>query len=385
MRKKIVNAEIVSCGKKYPECGLTISQDGSIEEIFGMSRYASEPGVRTYDAGGALVSPGLIDTHIHGFGGFGTEDKSSASILGMSEELVKFGVTSFFPTLYPDFPDEFFKAQNAISEAMGHEKGSNILGMHLEGPFVSPRRCGALPSDSMSEPDISYLDKLIENGRGNVICMTVAPELAGMGELARHAIENGLVLLAGHTDAAFEEMLRGMEWGIRHSTHLFNAMSPLHHRKPGAVGAVLTQDDMSCEIIADGVHVDKELVKFLVRVKPADKIVLVTDSLKPTQQKSGRLFANGQEVVLGPKGGFVSVNNPNLLNGSSLSLNNAVANLVSWGISPEISIKAATENPAAVYNLKRRGSLLPGNIADIAVFEQDFKPRFVFVKGEQVV
>src|SRR5262249_5509333 len=158
--------------------------------------------------------------------------------------------------------------------------------------------------------------------------MTVAPELRGMRELALYALSQNIVLQAGHTDATYENMVEGMQAGILHSTHFFNAMSRLHHRDPGAVGAILIHPDLSCEIIADGHHVHPELVKLLVRDKPTSKIVLVTDALKPTAQTEGPLFANNEEVEL--KDGFFKRKKDDVIAGSALTMLAGVKNLAEW-------------------------------------------------------
>ena len=140
------------------------------------------------------------------------------------------------------------------------------------------------------------MERLYEAGQGHITNMTVAPEIKGMRELALYCIKRGIVLQAGHTDATYENMLEGMQAGILHSTHFFNAMSRLHHRDPGAVGAIMIHSELSCEIIADGKHVHPDLIRLLMRDKPVNKVVLVTDSLKPTEQETGTLYANREEV-----------------------------------------------------------------------------------------
>ena len=381
MRTKIINTTVVTGYVVLENCGITISDCGKIEEIFNMKRYVNEKDSKIYDAQGLYVCPGLIDTHIHGIEGFGTEDISTQSILGMSESLVKYGITSFLPTVYPQSPEKLYASEHAISDAMGKENGATIVGINLEGPFVSPERPGALPPQAISLVDIDYFDRIVKEGQGNIVCMSVAPELKHMRSLALKALSENIVLLAGHTNAKYENIIEGMQCGIMHSTHFFNAMSRLHHRNPGVVGAVLIQRDMCCEIIADGVHVHPELVKLLLREKPVENVVLVTDSLKPTNQKNRPYFANGVEVIHGEGGAFVSAENPNLLNGSALTLNRAVGNIVNWGVSIEDAVKMATENPARIYNMKSKGQIKVGTDADIAVFDENFDAKLVLIQG----
>lgn len=383
----ITNANIISGFATLPNSGIFI-ENGKIADIFSMKRldskgYGSDVG--EIDAKGLTVCPGLFDSHIHGCGGFGTEDMTIESILKMSEFLVQFGVTSFLPTVYPDSKESLFKSEEAISGAMGHEKGARILGINVEGPFISPKRPGALPVESLSAVDIDYFDEILRHGHGRVVCMTVAPELKHMHELALHAKSRGVVLLAGHTDATYENMMEGMQCGILHSTHFFNAMSRLHHRNPGAVGAIMINPDMCCEVIADGVHVHPELVRLVVKLKPAENIVLITDALKPTGVKEGKLFANGVEVVMSEEGAFVSAEDSSLLNGSALTLNKAIYNMKQWGIDPSISVQMASESPARIYGFKDLGVLVPGNLADISIFDDKFDAKVVFVGGKPVV
>lgn len=387
MNYVITNAKIITGFATLLDAGIYI-QDGLIVDIFSMKRYQSknfDKDTVVLDAKGMTVCSGLFDSHIHGCGGFGTEDMTSEAILGMSEYLVQFGVTSFLPTIYPDSKEFLFKTEEAISAAMGHEKGARILGINVEGPFISPKRPGALPLESLSPVDLDYFDQILMHGHGCVVCMTVAPELKHMHELALHAKSRGVVLLAGHTDATYENMLEGMECGILHSTHFFNAMSRLHHRNPGAVGAIMINPDMCCEIIADGVHVHPELVKLVAKLKPAENIVLITDALKPTGLKEGKLFANGVEVVLSEEGAFVSADNKDLLNGSALTLNKAIYNLQKWGIDPSVSVQMASESPARIYGFKNIGILVPGNWADISIFDENFDAKAVLVGGKLVV
>lgn len=383
----IINANVSSGFATLKNCAIHIDDNGLISDLFNMSRFSSKhfgSDEIIYDAENHIVTPGLIDTHIHGIGGYGTEDLCSDSILGMSEKLAKFGVTGFLPTVFPDTEEKMIKAIKAVVGAMGHERGARILGINLEGPFISPNRAGALPACAFKNVDINLFDRLLDAGEGKVVCMTVAPELKGMRELALYARNKSVVLLAGHTDAAYENIIEGMQCGILHSTHFFNAMKGLHHRNPGAVGAILIQSDMSCEVIADGVHVHPELVKLVIKQKPVENVVLITDSLKPTQQENGDLIVNGEKAMLSSEGAFVKKADPSIFFGSALTLNKAVSNLCKWGIDTETAVRMASENPARIYNFKNIGTILPGNFADIAVFDENFNAKAVFIGGKPV-
>jgi N-acetylglucosamine-6-phosphate deacetylase len=304
---------------------------------------------------------------------------SGESALAMSRLLAAQGVTAFNPTLYPSEPEQMLRAVKEISAVIGKEEGARIMGLHLEGPFISPHRAGVLKPESIRSVDINFMEELWEASQGHIVNMTVAPELKGMRELALFCIKKGIVLQAGHTDAEYGNMVEGMQAGILHSTHLFNAMRRLDHRNPNAVGAILIHREMSCEIIADGFHVHPDLLKLLFRDKPIEKIVLVTDGLKPTGQNEGPFFANGDEVAF-REGAFRRVSD-NVIAGSGLSMIRGIQNLVSKNFSLEDAVKTATFNPAQVMRYSQQGAIIPGKLADITVFDNNFNIRLVMIGG----
>lgn len=382
----LTNATVITGSAKLPSCGLFMDADGNIGDIFNMKRFEQKQfpqGTEVIDVKGAYVAPGFIDTHIHGIGGFGTEDATVDSILGMSKRLADFGVTGFFPTVYTDTEERMIASTEAIVEAIGEEEGAEILGIHLEGPFISPERLGAQNPAGVKAVDLPLFHRLVAAGKGHVTCMTVAPELKGMRELALTAIKEGIVLLAGHTNATYENIIEGMQVGILHSTHFFNAMSRLHQRNPGTVGAILIEQDMQCEVIADGVHVHRDLVKLLLKDKQVRNVVLVTDSLKPTKQETTPLLANEEPVLLGPDGAFHKVTDDTIM-GSALTMLEGVRNLVSWEVPVESAIQMATSNPARIYDLSMMGRLIPGYLANIVVFDEDFDVKGFFIRGKQI-
>jgi N-acetylglucosamine-6-phosphate deacetylase len=263
---------------------------------------------------------------------------------------------------------------------MGKESGAKIMGLHLEGPFLSPEKLGVQRPETLSPVDLAYMEKLWIAAKGKIVNMTVAPEIKNMRELALFCIKMGIVLQAGHTDARYENMVEGMQAGILHATHLFNAMSKLDQRNPNAVGAVLTHPEMSCEIIADGAHVHPDLFKLIMRDKPIDKIVLITDGLRPTAQEKGPFFANGEEVVY--HDGLFHRKIDDVIAGSGLTMIRGVQNMVRFGFSLEDAVKTASSNPASIMRYTRKGSLIPGMDADITVFDKDFNILAVMVAGE---
>ncbi|MCL2129316.1 MAG: N-acetylglucosamine-6-phosphate deacetylase, partial [Treponema sp.] len=266
-----------------------------------------------------------------------------------------------------------------VSSAIGREDGAQIMGLHLEGPFISPDRLGVMKANTVLPVDVNLMEKLWEISEGRIINMTVAPELKGMRELALFCLKKGIVLQAGHTNAKYENMVEGMQAGILHCTHLFNAMSRLQHRNPNAVGAVLIHPEMSCEIIADGYHIHPDLYKILLRDKSIDKIVLVTDALKPTEQAKGPFIANGDELIF--RDGVFHRKDDDVISGSALTMIRGVKNLVKFGFRIEEAVKASSFNPAQIMHFRNKGILMPGYDADIVVFDRNFRVLTVVAGG----
>ena len=375
------NGTVLSGFASMERCAVLV-EDGVVADVFSQKRFEQKrfgADTRIIDVDGAYIAPGFIDTHIHGFGGYGTDDSSTESVVEMSRLLAHYGVTAFNPTLYPSEPKAMLEAVRNVAAAFGKESGARIMGLHLEGPFLSPDRLGVQKPDTLSPVDLDLMEELWEAASGHIVNMTVAPELKGMRELALFCIKKGIILQAGHTNANYENIVEGMQAGILNSTHLFNAMSKLDHRNPNAVGAILIHPEMSCEIIADGFHVHPDLLKLLQRDKPVDKIVLVTDGLKPTEQKEGPFFANGEEVVF--KDGVFHRKIDDVIAGSSLTMIKGVRNLVSCGFTVEDAVKLASSNPAQVMRFARKGTIIPGNDADLVVFDRHFNVLAAVVGG----
>ncbi len=378
----LYNGTVMTGFAVMEHCAVLI-EDGKIADVFSKRRFDQKhfgADVKIIDAGGAYIAPGLVNTHIHGFGGFGTDDSSTDSVIEMSKLLAESGVTAFNPTLYPSEPKAMLEAVANVSAAIGKESGAQIMGLHLEGPFISPERLGVQKPETVSPVDMGFMEQLWEASNGHIVNMTVAPELKNMRELALFCIKKGIVLQAGHTNANYENMVEGMQVGIFHATHMFNAMSKLDHRNPNAVGAILSHPEISCEIIADGVHVHPDVIRLLKRDKPSDKIILVTDGLKPTEQAKGPFFANGEEVVF--HDGAFHRKIDDVFAGSSLTMIRGVQNLVQFGFSLEEAVRAASTNPSQVMRFTGKGSIVPGFDADLVVFDKNFDILSTVVGGE---
>ena len=376
----IHNATVINGFSTMKNCAVLIKQH-KIIDVFNEDRFHKKvfkPDTIFIDAKGSYVAPGFIDTHIHGFGGFGTDDYNTESILKMSELLAGYGVTGFIPTLYSAPKKDMIKGIKSIVKAMGKENGAKILGIHMEGPFISPERLGAQNPQSLSPVDINLMEEFWKASEGHIINMTVAPELKNMRDLALYCVSKGIVLQAGHTNATYAQMVEGMQVRIFHVTHLFNAMSRMHHRDPGTVGAVFIHPELSCEVIADGIHINEDIVKFLLTCKSLDKIVLVTDSLTPTTQKKKPFIANGEEVYLDK---CFYRKSDDTIAGSALTMIDSVKNIVSYGFTVEQAVHMASTNPARIMRLDHLGLIAPGYDADIVIFNKNLNVLHTIIKG----
>ena len=373
------NATVLTGSSVMKKCAVHIV-DGSISDVYNETRFRQKQfsaKVRIIDAKGAFLAPGFIDTHIHGIGGYDANDGTAKSILKMSEILCRYGVTSFIPTIAAAPEKETIAAVKAIVKASGKEKGAKILGIHLEGPFLSPARIGGQMQNGLSQVDLALMERIWKASDGKIINMTVAPELKNMRQLALFCLKKGIVLQAGHTDATYDQMIEGMQAGIMHITHVFNAMRPLHHREPGVVGAALIHPELSCEIIGDGIHVNPHLLILLMKCKPLNQLVLVTDSLKPSKTPSAETDELYFDKCFRRK-------SDNVIVGSGISMLDGFKNLVSWGIPVEKAIRIASANPARIMKQERKGLIMPGYEADIIVFNKKFEILHTIINGRLI-
>ena len=371
------NATLLTGFSIMPGCAVYI-KNNRIADVYNEAQFKQKPfakQVNMIDLHGAYIAPGFIDTHIHGIGGYSTDEADPSSLLKMSEILPHYGVTSFIPTINAAPENVLMKRIKAIVSAIGKEKGARILGIHLEGPFLSPEKIGGQEMGGLSPVDLSYFKRLVKVGKGHIINMTLAPELKYIRELSLKCMEEGIVLQAGHTNATYEQIIEGMQVGIFHATHMFNAMRPMHHREPGTVGAILTHPEISCEIIGDGIHVHPDLIRLLTQCKQPNQLVLITDSLKYTKSKIPENIDLDCDQCFRRKSDHVIM-------GSCITMLDGFHNLLKFGIRLERAIQMATVNPARIMKQQRIGSIIPSYDADLLVLDRDFNLKMTMIKGK---
>jgi N-acetylglucosamine-6-phosphate deacetylase len=337
---------------------------------------------RRVDLAGFRLVPGFLDLHTHGAAGVdlaraGREDFSRA----MAHYIAR-GVTGLLVSIYPMPMAQLLEA---VARIAGHiEAGPGpAFGIHLEGPYLSPKRPGALPVEHFGVYRRSEVEALLQAGRGRVRTMTLAPELPGGLDLARHLIRRGVVPSFGHSDADHAGTRKAIAAGVRHATHLFNAMRGIHHRDPGPVPALLEDGRVFVELISDGFHIDAPVLRLVHAAKPRDRAVLVSDSVAPCGLPEGAYDFAGRPVHL--RGGRVTLPDGTLA-GSALSMDRAVSFTVNEvGLPLEEAVLLGTGNPARVLGEERaRGAVAPGRRADLVLLDGSLRVRATWLAGEQV-
>ncbi|MFH0965126.1 MAG: N-acetylglucosamine-6-phosphate deacetylase [Planctomycetota bacterium] len=360
--------------------GYVLVRDGRIEDVCpGDPPPALKKTAQVIDARGLLVTPGLIDLHIHGSGGGDVADADPESILRISKILPRFGVTGFLASVYPAPKRKMLAQIRAVRDAAASAPaGARILGVHLEGPYLNPVQKGALNPRSFRAPDLDEMAAFIAEAPGLIRLMTIAPELPGAIEMIKFCREQNIRTAVGHSDASHEEMLAAIAAGLSHVTHAFNALRRSHHRDPGVMGTVLTVDEVSLELIADFVHLHPKIVELLLITKPLDRLVLVSDAVRIAGLPGRRFLWDGTPIRV-IKG--VPRRPDGAIAGSILTLNRAVANVTSTSRATlEEAIKMASLIPARCIHLEADlGCLVHDKDADIALFDPQMNCRLTMV------
>jgi N-acetylglucosamine-6-phosphate deacetylase len=338
---------------------------------------------------GPILAPGLIDLHVHGYGGC----EPLSDLAGLARALARVGTTAFLPTLFPDEPVRLGQAAAGVVErARDLDPGTaGVLGTHLEGPFVNPRRVGALPADRLIAPSPQALRALLgpASGEGRGIRqMTVAPELAGGLELAEELARLGVRVSLGHSEATALEAARATEHGARGATHLFNAMSGVHHREAGLASYVLAEEQLVSEIIGDLVHVGPTALRLALRARGAGGLALVSDALRESGTGRDRFDSHGKRCRVqdgaiwfeDAEGGIAG------LTGADASQLEAVRRLVRAGVTDvATALTMAAETPARALGLEdERGRFVPGARADWIALDDDLRLLEVGIGGSVV-
>ena len=374
----IKNCNIVYLDKI--EKGSVLVENGKIKEI-NPSNITDE---NVIDADGLYLSPGFIDVHIHGAGGYDTMDGTYEAINEISKVIVKHGTTAFTPTTMTVAVEDIRKSMEVIKEAkINGTDGAIVLGAHLEGPFISPKAIGAQNPKYLIPPTMENYNAMVGDAEDAVVSITIAPEIPGAKELIKELSQRGIVCSIGHTKATYDEAMEGIKCGCGHSTHLFNAMTPFAHREPGVVGAIF-DSDITTETISDGIHVSYPSLRIAYNQKTPDKVLLVTDAMMACAMPDGMYALGGQDVVV--KDGAARLLSGSLA-GSILTLDKAVHNVYkNVGLPLYEAVKMASYNAARHCKVEdRKGLIKEGYDADLLLFDEDVNIKNVIVGGKVLV
>jgi len=342
-------------------------------------------GAKEISARDATIVPGFVDVHVHGAGGHDVMSSTEETLTTIASTVARHGTTSIVATTVTAPPDETRRCLEGISRYIlspanrSADVTAEIVGIHLEGPFISPARRGVHPAGAIANPSVTLLDRYLEAAAGTAKILTLAPEIPGALELVERGYAKGLVVALGHTDATYEQARMAIFRGARHAVHVFNAMRPFSHRELGVLGAVLTDPSVTAEIIADGVHVDDPAIRLLLAAKGTDLVLLVSDGTAATGMRDGSYRLGTFDVTVSDG---VCRNREGKLAGSTLTLDRAVQHMVRLGVPLIEAIRMATYNPARRVGMEaRKGVLAPAADADLILLTPELKIANVFARG----
>lgn len=332
------------------------------------------------DAKGLYVSPGFIDIHTHGRGGYQVMDSTFESLNAISKASLQTGVTSFLVSTVTMPIESISHAIENVVKNKEKVEGAQILGVHMEGPFFSKVYKGAQPEEYMIHPTIQNFVSIVNNNEDIVKKVSLAPELEGATELIPYLFEKGIIVSLGHTNATYQEAQRAIDLGATSATHTYNAMTPLTHREVGVTGTVMINQNVYAELVLDGIHVSYPAAKILLKMKGKDKVVLITDSVETAGLPDG-IYESSM--------GTVRINNHQvrLLNGtlagSQADMNQCVKNVYQHlGLTLNEAVSLASYNPAKSLGIDKMGEIKVGNFADIIFFDDNFQIKQTIVKGK---
>ena len=340
---------------------------------------------KTYDASGCYVIPGLTDLHFHGCVGEDFSDATPDGLQKMADYELSRGVTQICPAGMTLGEDQLTRiCQNAAAHRAKNPGGAELVGLHLEGPFLCKAKKGAQNEAFLHDPDPAMLHRLQQAAQGMVKLVTLAAEQPGALEFIRSAQEDGITVSLGHTTADYDTACAAYEAGARQATHLFNAMPPFTHRAPGVVGAAFDHPQVKVELISDGVHIHPSVVRAVFQLFGAHRVILISDSLRATGMPDGRYPFGGQEIEVHGNRATMA-DDPNTLAGSVSDLMACMRSAVSFGIPLHDAVRAAAVNPAQVLGVfDRLGSLDVGKTANLAILDRDLNLKDVFFRGQLV-
>ncbi|UCG59932.1 MAG: N-acetylglucosamine-6-phosphate deacetylase [Phycisphaerales bacterium] len=379
-RLLITDCRLFDAAKEQPTRSILI-EEGTIAAI-GPAAEAVHCD-ETLDAGGRMIAPGFIDVHIQGAGGADVLDATPEALATISRTCARFGTTGFLATTVY-VPGKENRHLTVAAETVGRDLGgATLLGIHIEGPFISAQKRGMIQPNCVCPPSAECFAEIQDVCDGRLKMMTIAPELPGSVQLIESLVESNVVAAFGHSNATYEQTLDGFEAGVSHVTHLFNAMPSLHHRSPGPLAAIFESEYVTAQLIADGVHIHPAVVRLAFERLGADRVVPITDGMQALGLPDGEYIYNGLEYE--SREGTARYKDGTLI-GTALGLSRLLDRLMTFAGCPlEVAIRAASQNPAKVLGLeKRKGTIETGKDADLVLLDEDCSVYATLVAGKIV-
>ncbi len=370
---------LLTPGRRLTDHSIVV--EGGIIKYLAPGREKPADGDVILDAGDRVVTPGMVDVHVHGALGYDTNDASEKANRAIARFNASHGVTSYCATPYSGTAENLTASIQAVTRTPWPEDGARQIGLHVEGPFLSSKYRGAQPESVLRYASIAEIRHWMEAGQIRLI--TLAPERPGALEAVRFCVQNGIVPVVGHTAATYEQVIAAAEAGLSHATHTFNGMTGLHHRQPGAVGAVLTDDRIFAEIIADGIHLHPAVVKLVVQAKTPERTVLITDAIRAAGMSDGESELGGQRLTIKEGAPYTESGS---LAGSMLTMDTAVRNVMAFTGQPFAEVlRMATATPATSIGMQNQiGTVQPGAFADIVFWDSDYKVCQTIIAGKTI-
>ena len=352
-----------------------ITEIGRIDSAIGCDN--------TLDAQSRVIAPGFIDIHIQGAGGADVLDAKPDALKTISQTCARFGATSFLATTVFK-PGQENQHLTVAAEHVGRDLGgANLLGIHLEGPFISPVKKGMIRPECICPPSLQVLDEILDITNGHLTMMTIAPELPDCTQIIKRLLDSNIIASFGHSNATYEQTLDSFSTGISHATHLFNAMPSIHHREPGPLVAIFQTKHITTQLITDGVHIHPAVLKFAFQTLGPNRIITITDGMQALGLGDGKFTYNSIEYE--SKNGTARYKDGTLI-GTALGLSQLIQKLIAFTDCPiDAAIKTVTQNPAKLLGLEdKKGAIAPGKDADLVLLEADHSVHTTIVTGKIV-
>ncbi|MFC4557538.1 N-acetylglucosamine-6-phosphate deacetylase [Virgibacillus kekensis] len=360
--------------------GSVLISDGKITKLYTDHNSPIPPDAEVIDANGLHLIPGFIDGHIHGAAGADVMDGTPEALSTMAKALPAEGTTGFLATTITQSPENIEKALKNVAGYTSRPGQAEVIGIHLEGPFIEKSKKGAQPAEYIQKPDINLFKKWQELSDNKIRTITMAPEHDADGSFTKYLHQTGVNVSAGHTGTGFEGMQQAVSHGVRQVTHLCNAMSGIHHRDIGVVGAAFKLKELRAELIADGIHVSPQMLDLIYQNIGSERLILITDAMRAKCLQAGDYELGGQAVKVTEDR---AVLNDGTLAGSILQLVNGAKQMMQLdGVTIDNIIEMASENPARQLGIfGRKGSIAEGKDADLLLVDNNLTIKYTFCRG----